>query len=902
MRRPALLVALSLCATGVTAGPAAVRAAASTASTASTAGTLTTISSSALRVSVDDGFPRVASYTDIASGAVLYGNEDTLSQVTLNGTNYTPTVSSTVATDHVDYTLTFSAFGNVAIDVTLKVTGNHLDLDVTRIADTTANPVKTLAFPSHNLVSVRSSQTGAALASAKMNTATTGTGDTFSTLTGTTQTDAAPVSSMYAIVNTGQLAASVTSNSYYDSPSGATATENGRVKKQTVDKTSYRRLGIWNGDWLYRSSGSATSDTEPLPWAKVVVTGDRNDDSTVDWQDGAIGYRDIMTSTRASRLASLKAAVPNLDFAYVDVWWGDGYLTRKLARELTAVGLDIGTEFPDKFVDDAVWTHWANDVNYGGSDYKGINSQIARFIRNHQLDDWIYGHPLLGGGELAAYEGWQGKTDYNAFIKSTFTTDLPTKYLQGSPITKWTSSTITLANGVSVTTSGNTRQISKDSHLILNGGSYLLPWDQQAESKLYHWNTAGGTTTWTLPTSWGSPAAVKLYKLTDTGRQFVQDLTVTSRQVSITATANTPYVVYPADPGPAGSANWGESSKVSDPNFYSGNLTPWTVTGDTTKASVQTTSRGNMQLQVASGNGTTVSQQLTGLTGGQTYSASVYVATSGGRKASITATPAGGTAATTWTTSSPYTNNVRGDEYNQTSMQRMRVLFDVPAGQSTATLALSADSGTTVVSVDNVRVVPVTRTSLTGHYFAEDFESVDAGWFPFVVGNAGGSATDPRTVLTQLNAPYTQAGWNGKLTDDVLNGNQSLKAHEERAGLIYRTLPQTLRFDAGRNYTVKFSYQATNSGEYNFVVGDGSTITTRTAINQARTDTTFTATVPASSTGQTFIGIEKTSTGANTQNQQHDLTIDDLIVDDAGPGGGGAGRVPQTQMTVKYAH
>src|SRR6266545_3462728 len=298
MRRPALLVALSLCATGVTAGPAAVRAAASTASTASTAGTLTTISSSALRVSVDDGFPRVASYTDIASGAVLYGNEDTLSQVTLNGTNYTPTVSSTVATDHVDYTLTFSAFGNVAIDVTLKVIGNHLDLDVTRIADTTANPVKTLAFPSHNLVSVRSSQTGAALASAKMNTATTGTGDTFSTLTGTTQTDAAPVSSMYAIVNTGQLAASVTSNSYYDSPSGATATENGRVKKQTVDKTSYRRLGIWNGDWLYRSSGSATSDTEPLPWAKVVVTGDRNDDSTVDGQDGAIGYRDIMTSPR----------------------------------------------------------------------------------------------------------------------------------------------------------------------------------------------------------------------------------------------------------------------------------------------------------------------------------------------------------------------------------------------------------------------------------------------------------------------------------------------------------------------------------------------------------------------------------------------------------------------------
>src|SRR6266508_1947937 len=101
---------------------------------------------------------------------------------------------------------------------------------------------------------------------------------------------------MYAIVNTSQLAASVTSDSYYDSPSGATATENGRVKKQTVDKGSYRRLGIWSGDWLHRASGASFSDTEPLPWAKVVVTGDRNADSTVDWQDGAIAYRDIMTS------------------------------------------------------------------------------------------------------------------------------------------------------------------------------------------------------------------------------------------------------------------------------------------------------------------------------------------------------------------------------------------------------------------------------------------------------------------------------------------------------------------------------------------------------------------------------------------------------------------------------
>jgi len=546
-----------------------------------------------------------------------------------------------------------------------------------------------------------------------------------------------------------------------------------------------------------------------------------------------------------------------------------------------------------------VWTHWANDLNYGGSNYKGINSQIARFIRNHQLDDWIAGHPLLGGGDLAAYEGWQGKTDYNAFLKTTFSTDLPTKYLQGSPITKWTSSTITLANGVSVTTSGSTREISKDGHLILNGGSYLLPWDQQAETKLYHWNTAGGTTTWTLPTSWGSPSTVKLYRLTATGRVFVSDLAVTSRQVSITATADTPYVVYPTAPAAPPATNWGEGGTVKDPGFYSGGLSSWTVGGDTTKASVAATSVGQKQLQVASGNSTTVSQQLTGLTGGQTYAASVYVATSGGRKATLSVAPAGGMTVSNWTDSSLFTNNAGGDEYNSTKMQRMRVLFDVPSGQSTATLSLTADTGTATVSFDNVRVLPVTRTPQGTHYFVEDFENVDAGWFPFVVGDAASTKTDPRTHIAQLNAPYIQAGWNGHLTDDVLNGGNSLKSHEERQGLIYRTLPQTLRFQPGRQYSVKFTYEATNSGEYQFVSGTGTIVQSTTNLNQARTSTTFTATVSGSAAGDTFIGVVKTATGPDTGNQQHDLKIDDLVVDDTGSGGT-VNRVPQAQMSVKY--
>ena len=57
--------------------------------------------------------------------------------------------------------------------------------------------------------------------------------------------------------------------------------------------------------------------------------------------------------------------------------------------------------------------------------------------------------------------------------------------------------------------------------------SYLLPWlwdsstgklVKDSEQKLYHWNTKGGTTAWTLPDSWKNLSSVKVYQLTDQAR------------------------------------------------------------------------------------------------------------------------------------------------------------------------------------------------------------------------------------------------------------------------------------------------------------------------------------------------------------------------------------------------
>mgnify|MGYP006215892695 CR=1 FL=1 len=60
-------------------------------------------------------------------------------------------------------------------------------------------------------------------------------------------------------------------------------------------------------------------------------------------------------------------------------------------------------------------------------------------------------------------------------------------------------------------------------------------------------------------------------------------------------------------------------------------------------------------------------------------------------------------------------------------------------------------------------------------------------------------------------------------TDDVINGNWSIKAHSEESGLLLQTIPQTVRFKAGKTYTVTFNYEASGT-DYALVIGDGNSI------------------------------------------------------------------------------
>jgi len=957
-----------------------------------------TIESKILRVTLDQSFPAIVNYIWISNGNVIYGQEDKLSQVKINGKLYTPTTTFIKTRNSVDYALRIPEI-EVNIKIQVMVTANIVELNVIQIAEEGAFKVSTFEIPDHNLLSVRSTQPGASFAGSKMFTAVNGSGDVFISLTGNIAIDSIPKDYLYGIINTGQLAASLWSNSVTEK------SDNGRIQKQTVNKGGYYRTGIWSGSWIYRAQGMTATD--PMPSVKVVITDDANADDKVDWQDGAIAFRSIMndplgsayipnmvvqripmnfasqatnpftktldetkriyfntdglgqfvilkgygseghdskhpdygdigrrqggakdmemlckealkynaymgvhingtesypeatafddslvnktkpgwdwldpsyyinkrydaySDNRMKRFKSLKDQVPSLSFIYVDVWYAKGsWDSRKVAREIHSLGLFMATEFPQDHEYDAVWNHWAVDYNYGGEDLKGYSSQIARFIRNHQKDTWIAHHPLLGGTEMKDFEGWQGRNDYDSCIWMTFQTGLPTKYLQHFSILKWDETEIRFTGSMKASLVNGKRIITKNDKIVLDGDTYLLPWNPQKEEKLYHWNQKGGTTTWEIPSSWKSLKTVELYKLTDQGRQFIQSLEVKNGTVTITAEASKPYVLFKKKASPNQLINFGEGTPIKDPGFNNGDLKCWNVEGMGT--SVKRNKYGQYELVVDGNTPVKISQTINGLVPG-TYYASVYVSTNFSRKAYLGVNNYGGTEVSVYSDNSLWKNYIAADSKRDTNMQRMYVFFDIPEGQTTANLLLKAEAGSSSVVFDDIRVArtirPIKPDSI---YFIENFENIPDGLYPFVKGPSGG-VNDPRTHLSELHAPYTQKGWNGKVIDDVINGNWSLKAHGEPNGLLLQTLPQTIRFLAGKTYVVSFNYEASGS-DYSLVIGEGTSTKQSFVLNAVDTPTLVSFRFVAGESGNSWFGIEKLN------DKETDFVLDDLIV------------------------
>ncbi|GAA1485489.1 endo-alpha-N-acetylgalactosaminidase family protein [Brachybacterium fresconis] len=639
------------------------------------------------------------------------------------------------------------------------------------------------------------------------------------------------------------------------------------------------------------------------------------------------GPKDLGTTAVLQRFQKLRDDVPdNLSFLYMDVYYPSGWEGQRLSQELQQQDWVISTEWANKMPRESIWSHWANDENYGGTSNKGLNSQVLRFLDNARKDVWNP-DPLLCNANVQEFEGWTGHQDANAFFAAIWERNLPTKFLQRSEIVSWATPTkdapgrIVLADGTEVTSSVESvsgteiptdRLITSDGATVYEDGRYLLPWSD-GDERLYHWNPDGGTSTWTLTDSWSGPSSLVMYRLTDSGRTDEVTVPVQDGQVTLDAEADTAYVLHPGDqlPEPL-DPRWGFGTPVADPGFFSGTLDAWRVEGD---VSIETDDFRNRQALFASGAGASIAQHLHDparparhLPAG-TWSAWAWIEVdpTGTRQVTVSATGARveptahqrtrGRGVASTITASTVVNATASDSKHGRHFQRVRVTFT--SDGSPVVFTVSAAEGDVDVRVDDVRVVPFTAPQdpapTDETVLFEDFENVDTGYWPFVTGadNIGG---DARTQLAERHEPYSQAGWygldqdgdaveGGKLTDNVLRGTWSLMANEENEGLILSTTQASLPLTPGHRYRVSFDHQTAFADTYRIVVGEdtvGDSVVseqvTRVPLPQARETERVSVEFAASTDADTtWVGIEKLGGG-----RQANLTIDDLRVEDLG--------------------
>ena len=617
------------------------------------------------------------------------------------------------------------------------------------------------------------------------------------------------------------------------------------------------------------------------------------------------------------------------------------WATHVLAKEINKQGWRFAIEWGHGGEYDSTFHHWAADLTYGGYTNKGINSAITRFIRNHQKDAWVgdyrsYGgaanYPLLGGYSMKDFEGWQGRSDYNGYVTNLFAHDVMTKYFQhftvskwenGKPVTmtdnggtyKWTPEMkVELVdeenNKVVVTRKSNDvnspqyreRTVTLNGRVIQDGSAYLTPWNWDAngnkltgdKEKMYYFNTEKGATTWTLPSDWAN-GKVYLYKLTDQGKTEEQEVAVKDGKITLDLLANQPYVIYRSkQTNPE--MSWSEGMHIYDQGFNSESLDHWKITGDASKAEIVKSQGANQMLRIQ-GNKEKVSltQKLTGLKPNTKYAVYVGVDNRSDAKASITVNT-GEKEVTNYTNKSlalnyvkAYAHNTRRDNatVNDTSyFQNMYAFFTTGSDVSNVTLTLSREAGDEATYFDEIRTFENDSAMYgDGHdtatgVFKQDFENVGQGIFPFVIGGIEG-VEDNRTHLSEKHAPYTQRDWNGKKVDDVIEGNWSLKTNGlvSRRNLVYQTIPQNFRFEAGKTYRITFDYEAGSDNTYAFVVGKGEFQSGRRGsqasdlemheLPNSWTDSQkakrATFLVTGAETGDTWVGIYSTGNASNTR-------------------------------------
>ena len=1094
------------------------------------------LSTADMDVYVAKNFPSVVKYEmkkgDL-NGKTFYGQTSAINTVRINGTDVKLSkgdVKATIKGDKATYEMTVKneeKHIDAVLTAELTAKDNTVSFEITKVENKltegkpgtalesgkVGNPIQTIEIPNHSLVSVNSTQKNANLIGAAMSTQTKVSGDEYVEVKA--NTPARERDYMYAFVSNNEMSAGLWSNSEYEGRNAGASSSGGsnntRVMSVSEKKDGYVSMGLGSSAWYWHR---VMTDSHNRTWVleetenpkmKVVITGNCNGDKNVDWQDGAVAFRDIMnnpfkseevpelvayriamnfgshaqnpflttldnvkrvamhtdglgqsvllkgyaneghdsahpdyadigkriggpedmktllekgadygakfgihvnagemypeakafkddnvrrnkdgslrygwnwidqgigldsiydlaTGEREARFDELHEILGGdgkdmLDFIYVDIWGNntgsdndDSQQTRKLSKEINDNGWRMSNEWGGANEYDSTFQHWATDLTYGGEGAKGENSDVMRFLRNHQKDSWVgdyptYGGaavaPLLGGYNMKDFEGWQGRNDYDAYITNLYTHDLTTKFIQhyqivdwedGTPVNvggavNWTpemkitlkdedGSTLVLERGSNdpaqaayrdrtmtldgkVIARGAVSQGDRTDDDIRNGNkkgteSYLLPWIWDAKTgekvksedeKLYHWNTQGGTTQWELPDSWADLKDVKVYKLTDLGKTEEKTVNVVDGKITLEAESEVPYVVCKGEKENI-KVTWSEGMHIVDAGFNSGSLDMWTKAGEGT-AQIAKSQHSNPMMKLDGK--VSMTQKLTDLEAGKQYAVLVGVDNRSDAKASVEIKSGDKVLGSNYTTRSIAKNYVKAYTHNTNSstvdgssyFQNMYIFFTAPkSGDVTLTIAREAGEGSSYF--DDIRIVQNDSKNITTNEkgevvkFEQNFEKSVQGLYPFVVGGIEG-VEDNRIHLSERHDKYTQAGWDVKKMDDVLDGDWSVKINglTQRSTLAYQTI------EPGVTYNVSFDYQAGSDGIYAAAVGvgeyNGNVQLKELPMSMGKEkDGHFTMQVTGDSTGQTWFGIYSTEKAPDLQGVSPD---DNLVIE-----------------------